>query len=133
VLVRRVQYTFLGGEDNDSAFGITVDTNNNVYVTGSTRSSTFPVTRNAQQSVISGGGDFYTTDAFVTKIQSNGTSLVYSTYLGGTGDDSGASVAVDNDGAIYLTGATLSDDFPIVCNNVEFSATSSSRFRPLRT
>jgi len=118
--------TFLGGEDNDSAFGITVDTNNNVYVTGSTRSTTFPVTRNAQQSVISGGGDFYTTDAFVTKIQSNGTSLVYSTYLGGTEDDSGASVAVDNDGAIYLAGATLSDDFPITIGADQFEMGNGS-------
>jgi len=104
--------TFLGGEDSDSGFGLALDSGNNIYVTGSTRSIGFPTTRNAQQPGIA-EPDFFTTDAFVSKIQSNGASLLYSTYLGGSLDDSAAAVAVDSSGAIYLTGETESDDFPV--------------------
>src|SRR5205823_3517591 len=94
-------------------FGLALDSSNNIYVTGSTRSSGFPVTSNAQQSVIGGGGDSFTTDAFLSKIPSDGTSLLYSTYLGGSLDDSGAAIAVDASGQAYLTGHTESDDFPV--------------------
>src|SRR5439155_12585149 len=93
--------TLLGGEDNDSALGIALDPNNNVYVTGRTRSAAFPTTLNAFQPAI-GGGEFFfgTSDAFVTKIASSGTSLSYSSYLGGSLDETGEAIAVDNSGEI---------------------------------
>jgi len=106
--------TFLGGSDNDTAFGITLDASNNVCLTGQTRSTDFPTTFNAQQPENGGGLDFGTADAFVTKISSSGASLLYSTYFGGSSDEAGYAVAVDNSGQIYLTGYTVSDlDFPI--------------------
>ena len=106
--------TFLGGSDNDTAFGITLDASNNVYVAGQTFSTDFPTTFNAQQGANGGGFDFGTADAFVTKISSSGASLLYSTYFGGSSDEAGYAVAVDNSGQIYLTGYTVSDlDFPI--------------------
>src|SRR5207249_5688451 len=94
-----------------SGFAITLDASNNIYITGDTRSFLFPITANAVQSFI-GGGDFFlgTLDAFVTKIQSTGASVLYSTYLGGSIDEAGEAIAVDSSGQIYVTGMTTSYD-----------------------
>jgi hypothetical protein len=70
--------------------------------------STFPVTGNAYQTTYGGGGD-----AFVSKLSADGSSLVYSTFLGGTASDGGRSVALDSNGAAYVTGFTTSSAFPI--------------------
>ncbi len=88
--------------------GIAVDADGNVYVTGSTTSTDFPIV-NAVQPTLGGGRD-----AFVSKISADGSQLLYSTYLGGSGDELtyGSSIAVDGDGDAYVTGDTRSDDFP---------------------
>jgi beta-propeller repeat-containing protein len=99
--------TYLGGSNSDEGFGIVVDALGNAYVTGTTTSTNFP-TSNAFQIAFAGG----TRDAFVTKINPAGTGPVYSTYLGGGGDDSGHSIAVDATGNAYLSGATGSINFP---------------------
>lgn len=100
--------TFLGGSGIEFVAGIAVDDEGNAYVTGPTSSSDFPTTPGAFQTNFGGGPE----DAFVTKINPSGTGLVYSTYLGGTGDDVGAGIAVDSDGNAYLGGFTSSSDFP---------------------
>jgi hypothetical protein len=101
-----ISSTYLGGSGDDNGHRITLDSGNNVYVTGDTTSTNFP-TKNAIQSV-SGGGK----DAFVTKINSSGSALVDSTYLGGSGDDYGNGIAVNNSGAVYVAGATASTNLP---------------------
>jgi hypothetical protein len=98
--------TYLGGNAGDAGNAIALDSSGNAYVTGSTASSNFP-TLSAYKSSYAGD-----TDAFVTKLNSTGTALIYSTYLGGTNSDSGAGIAVDSSGNAYLTGTTSSTDFP---------------------
>ena len=78
-----VYSTYLGGTGEDYGSGIAVDTAGNAYVTGTTYSTDFPTTAGAFQTTFGGGN----ADAFVTKLNPTGTALVYSTYLGGTGDD----------------------------------------------
>src|SRR5207302_1139706 len=86
---------------------IAVDGSGNAYVTGATLSTNFPTTPGAYQAA-SGGG----IDAFAAKLDPSGASLVYSTYLGGTGDDWGQGIAVDGSGSAYVTGYTSSRNFP---------------------
>jgi Calx-beta domain/Beta-propeller repeat len=99
--------TYLGGSSSDEGLGIAVDGDGNAYVTGSTISTNFPVTPNAARPTRSN-----VTDAFVTKL-SPGGALVYSTFLGGNGDDVGSAVAVDVDGNAYVAGTTNSTNFPL--------------------
>jgi hypothetical protein len=104
-----VYSTYLGGTNNDVGYGIAVDGAGDAYVTGATQSTDFPTTPGAFQRSSGGGGQ----DAFVTKLNPTGTALVYSTYLGGTGEDRGYGIAVDTAGNAYVTGWTYSTDFPI--------------------
>jgi hypothetical protein len=97
--------TYLGGNGDDFGLSITADSSENIYVTGQTYSTNFPV-KNALQSSAGGGSD-----AFVTKLSRTG-ELVYSTYLGGSSDDVGTFIAVDPAGGIYITGQTFSTNFP---------------------
>lgn len=101
--------TYLGSAGTDIGWGIKVDSSSNVYVAGET-AGVFP-TLNAAQPVIGGG-----IDAFVTKINSGGASLAYSTYLGGSGTDIGFAIAVDGGGKAHVTGRTSSSaaTFPLV-------------------
>ena len=104
-----VYSTYLGGSGLDQALAIAIDSVGNAYVTGSTQSANFPIVPGAFQTTNAGGFD-----AFVTKLNPFGTGLVYSTYLGGSGDDHGVGIAVDalpNPNA-YVTGLTLSTNFP---------------------
>ena len=101
--------TYLGGSNDDAAISVAMDGSGNAYVTGYTSSTDFP-TKNAFQKNYGGGQD----DAFVTKIDSAGTSIVYSTYLGGSDIDQGNGIAVDSSGAAYITGFTGSTDFPLM-------------------
>ncbi len=97
--------TYLGGGGEDEGYGIAVDGSGTAYVTGSTHSSDFPVLNPYQTD--QGGSD-----AFVTRLSSAGSSLLYSTYLGGGGDDYGYAVAVDGSDNAYVTGYAWSSDFP---------------------
>jgi Beta-propeller repeat len=97
----------LAGSNGDSGTGIAVDSSGNAYITGITGSTDFPTTAGALQTT-NGGND----DAFVSKLNSNGSALVYSTYLGGGNQDFGRAVAVDSSGDAYVTGFTGSTDFP---------------------
>ncbi len=98
--------TYLGGSNYDYGAAIAVDGAGDAYVTGITHSSNFP-THNALQSVYAGDAD-----AFVAELNSAGTALVYSTYLGGSGADGGTGIAIDSAGNAYVTGATSSTNFP---------------------
>ncbi|MBI5635246.1 MAG: SBBP repeat-containing protein, partial [Nitrospirae bacterium] len=101
-----VYSTYLGGADHDEGAGIKVDSSGNAYITGYTASSDFP-TASALQGTKTGGFD-----AFITQINAAGNGLVYSTYLGGTGDDGGSAIALDTAENAYITGYTHSADFP---------------------
>jgi uncharacterized repeat protein (TIGR01451 family) len=98
--------TYLGGNGSDTGYGIAVDASGASYVTGDTTSLTFPAT--GWQKGLKG-----TQSAFVTKVSADGSRMVYSTYLGGTGTDHGAAIAVDTAGSAYVTGSTFSTDFPV--------------------
>jgi hypothetical protein len=98
--------TFIGGSDDDYGIGIAVDGGGNAYVTGYTRSSDFPTTPGAFDTSFNLG------DAFVVKLDPNGSSLFYGTFIGGSSGDSGGEIAVDGEGNAYVTGSTYSSDFP---------------------
>ncbi len=98
--------TYLGGSDHEWGYDIAVDDSGNAYVTGLTASLDFPIAGAAEQVVFGGEVDFG--DAFVTKVNADGTDLIYSTYLGGAGADAGEGIAVDTDGNAYVTGWTAS-------------------------
>ena len=106
--------TLIGGNlGSNSGQGIALDRNGNAYVTGYTNSSEFP-TLNAFQSTSSRDPNIlggFVGDAFITKLSNTG-SLVFSTLLGGMGNDAGNSIATDNNGNVWITGNTLSSDFP---------------------
>ena len=115
--------TYLGGGDADAGLRIAIDVWGNAYVTGSTDSSDFPTTPGAIQSTYAGGScpqarapvvlpGLGCGDAFVSKLNSTGSALIYSSYLGGTGGDQGIGLAVDASGNAYVVGMTGSSDFP---------------------
>jgi VCBS repeat-containing protein len=102
-----VYSSYLGGSGQDQARAIAVDAAGHAYVTGLTSSTDF-MTLNALQSSYAGGPANLPFDAFVTEVNAGGGSLVYSTYLGGGGDDQGLAIAVDASGSAYVTGLTSS-------------------------
>lgn len=101
-----VYSTYLGGSGGDVAYGVAVDSAGEAFVTGNSNSSDFP-TLNGVQTGNAGSGD-----AFVAKLNTTGTALVYSTYLGGNGADTGAGIFVDASGDAFVTGTTSSPNFP---------------------
>ena len=105
-----VYSTYLGGLTRGLA--IAVDSTGSAFVTGNTASADFPTTPGALQTTLKGSGSSDFGDAFVTKFSPDGSTLVYSTYLGGSADDVGNSIAIDASGNAYVTGQTLSADFP---------------------
>ena len=98
----------VGGGADDSARDVAVDRAGGVYVTGSTRSADLTLTADAFRTTYGGGSD-----AFLFKVDADGTGLAYATYLGGKGDDWGRGIAVDGDGSAYVAGATESPGFPV--------------------
>ena len=100
-----------GANPNDESTAIAVDSSGNAYITGSTSSNNYPVTSGAFQPFPGRGRD-----VFVTKLNSSGSALVYSTYLGGSGGDVGTGIAVDGAGNAYVTGSFDSSDFPFTPN-----------------
>src|SRR3989454_4213011 len=108
--------TYLGGTGDEEGFGIAVDATGNAYVTGLTNSNLdFPTTAGAFQPSSPGGFS----DAFVTKLNPTGAALAYSTYLGGTCDEYGFGIAVDATGNAYVTGITVSPDFPTPAGSLQ--------------
>ncbi len=102
--------TYIGGSNSERGEGISIDNNNNPYITGYTRSTNFAVTSGAFQTTYSGGTYI---DAFVTKLNTTGTALIYSTYIGGTANDHGCAIAIDSSGNAYITGYTWSTDYDL--------------------
>lgn len=113
-----VYATYLGGSRDEWGQAIAVDPHGQAYVTGYTESEDFPTTPQAVQPIHGNAGDTpdefgqIPADAFVAKLNSTGSALVYSTYLGGSGFEGGNGVAVDFRGRAYIVGSTWSDDFP---------------------
>jgi len=113
--------TFLGGSGYDYAAGVALDSTG-IYVSGNTTSTNFPVTTGAAQTTFGGMSsgcvpNSTTTcgDATITKLKTNGSGLIYSTYLGGSQDENpGFSMAIDGGGSVYVTGQTSSLNFPLV-------------------
>ncbi len=101
-----VYSTYLGGTSLDRGYDCAVDTAGSVYITGLTESDDFP-TASGYAGSYAGDGD-----VFITKLDAEGSSLVYSTYLGGTGYDYGTSIVVDSSENVYVAGGTVSSDFP---------------------
>ena len=106
-----VYSTFLGGTSNDRGNGIALDSAGNAYITGYTQSSGFPTTSGAYDTSFNHSTS-YEDDAFVTKLNSTGTALVYSTFLGSTSTDLAYGITVDSAGNAYTTGSTNSSGFP---------------------
>lgn len=111
--------TYLGGKGGDAPGAIAVDSAGNAYVGGATTSTDFKTTAGALQTRFGGVSDdsaqpiFKLGDGFVSKINSLGSALVYSTYLGGSRDDGVTGLVIDSTGAAYVTGATQSPNFPV--------------------
>ena len=99
--------TYLGGSGDDQPAGIAVDANGNVYVSGATDSSDFPLSTLGS---LPAGIDH----AFVAKLDATGSNLIYADYLGGSGGDYGYGIALDASNNVYVTGSTASSDFPMV-------------------
>lgn len=100
--------TFLGGSDINVGSGIAVDNKGMAYVVGGTESANFPTTLGAFQTTFGGNSD-----TFISKLNADGSGLIYSTFLGGSNIDGGSAIAIDNKGNAYVTGQTSSTNFPI--------------------
>jgi len=119
--------TYLGGDGADIIHAIAVDSSSNVYLTGETLSSNFPVTAGAFQKKHAGQPGTFTglmapiavaPDAFVVKLNPAG-QIVYATYLGGAGADAGLGIAVDSAGSAYVVGSTNSQNFPVTAGALQ--------------
>ncbi len=114
--------TFIGGSGDDMGRVLAVDSVGNIYLTGYTDSTDFPITSGAFDTSITGLFD----DGFVLKMDSNGTSLVYSSYMGGSHDDEGWHITVDDMGQAYISGYSQSTDFPTTADAYDTSLSNSS-------
>lgn len=108
--------TFLGGSGDDWGLGMAVDVAGSAYVTGSTGSSNFPTTPDSFDTSYNGNGD-----AYVAKLDPAGSTLAYTTFLGGSDLDADGHISVDETGSAYVTGATGSSDFPTTSNAFDTS------------
>src|SRR5262249_54995171 len=115
-----VYSSFLGGSGADTGYGIGVDGAGNAYIVGDTASSNFPTTA-ADDSTLGGS-----TDSFLTKVNSTGSSKTFSTYLGGASTEPAYGVFVDRDNRAWVTGTTASSAFPTVSGAVQTSLSGTS-------
>jgi uncharacterized protein (TIGR03437 family) len=104
--------TYLGGTSTDGATGVAMDSAGNAYITGSTASTDFPVLPGPARTSNT-AGNF---DIFVTKLSPNGTTVLFSTYIGGQFSEVGIGIAVDSGGNVYVGGTTNSTDFPVTAS-----------------
>jgi hypothetical protein len=113
--------SYLGGSQNSYISGVAVNASGQLYVTGYTYTTNFPVTRGALQPANATNANQNTAfaDAFVSKISADGTTLIYSTYLGGDNDDVGRAIAVDSNDNAYVTGYTISNNFPVTADAIQ--------------
>lgn len=109
--------TFLGGGSADYGMSITIDGSGNALVTGNTQSKDFPTTPGVYNTAYNGGSD----DVFLSKFNSGLTGLLASTFLGGYSHDYGKSIAVDHGGNVYVTGETVSPNFPTTADAYDTS------------
>ncbi|MHA1186962.1 MAG: DUF7948 domain-containing protein, partial [Candidatus Heimdallarchaeota archaeon] len=100
--------TFIGGNQDDYAYDMVLDTSNSIYVTGSTSSNDFPLVNAYQASKGTGA------DCFILKLAYDGASLTYSTFLGGDSSDVGNGIAVNSTGHAHIVGETQSTDYPLI-------------------
>lgn len=114
--------TLIGGNNDDNGISIILDQMENAYITGVTNSNDFDVTPGAVQTTITG----IKKEVFATKINNNGTSLLYSTYIGGNGDDGGNSIVIDSTNNAYITGYTASSNFDITAGVFQTTKFGSS-------
>ena len=105
-----VYASYFGGSGDERLAGMAVDADGNVVLAGSTESADFPV----RGSLKAGRPELYKGDLFISKFDATGSKLIFSTYLGGSGNDGAVGLALDRTGNIYLTGSTGSQDFPLV-------------------
>lgn len=117
--------TYIGGDGFDSGLAVAVDNSGCAYLTGSTASSNFPITAGAFQTTKASAGTG--NDVFISKLNSTGTALVYSTYLGGVNGDYGAGITVDSSGSAYVVGGTNSFDFPVTNGAFQTTYAGSSQ------
>ena len=117
-----VYSSYLGGVGQDVARGVGIDAAGNIYLVGETTSNAFPTTSGAYDTTINSAGSF---DVFVSKIDPISGALVYSTYLGGLGNDKGTEIAVDAAGNAHVVGFTNSDDFPTTSGVAQNSISGS--------
>ncbi len=115
--------TYLGGSGTDDGNGIAVDSSNNAYVIGETTSSNYPTTGGAYQTA-----NWGVTNAFVTKLNPTGSSLVYSTYLGGSAVDDAINIALDSSNNAYVCGQSTSTDFPTTAGAFQTTNNQSTGF-----
>ncbi|MDQ1471110.1 MAG: hypothetical protein QOJ99_2590 [Bryobacterales bacterium] len=106
--------TFLGGTGTDSITGIRISADGTIWATGITSSADFPVTSSAVQSKLNGPQD-----VFLAHIDPRTPSLLYATYFGGSGHETAAGIALDQQGGVYIGGATDSTDFPVSINALQ--------------
>jgi hypothetical protein len=104
-----IYVTYLGGNDQDSIFGIDVDSTGSVFIVGITGSNNFPTTANSFDQI----GHSMSSDTFISRLDSSGSSLIYSTYIAGSSQDMAMAVKADSSGSAYVCGRTASQDFPV--------------------
>jgi len=121
-----VYSTFLGGSRTDYANGIAIDPSGNAFLVGQTLSPDFPVTAGAFQTAC-GGTDCSGGDTFVAELDSTGSSLIYSTFLGGSGPDQGNAIALDASNNAFITGWTQSTNFPVTAGVFQGTCTCTTR------
>lgn len=117
-----VYSTFIGGTDDQSVIDVVASNDGTAVVVGWTRADDFPTTNEAYSTTFNGGFS----DGFLLKFNSTGSSLLYSTYLGGSDEDYAYAVAVDHKGRPYVTGTTYSTDFPMTLTAYDISHNGES-------
>ena len=118
-----VYATYIGGSEHEEVMAIAVDASGDAYVTGVTNSTDFPVTSGAFQTTLG-----TREDAFVAKLNPDGSALVYATYIGGSALDEAGAICVDASGDVFIAGRAYSDDFPVTSGAYQTTKVGSSFF-----